>query len=100
MIIEDPDSVFVPDTQFISSIPNSNLFNGNEEINLAETNFEHVKSKQEDILLATSKNILNEIESLKKSQTDVKSKLCLLEGAIISGKATSKEISYDNVSRL
>ena len=81
LIIVDPDSVFVPDTQDISSISNSNLFNGHKEINLVETNLQHVKSIQEDILLVTSKNIMNEINSLKKSQTDVESKLCLLEGA-------------------
>ena len=40
LTIEDPDSVFVPD---IFSIPNSNLFDGNQEINLEETNLEHVK---------------------------------------------------------
>ena len=33
-IVENLDSVFVPDTQNISNIPNNYLFNGNQEINL------------------------------------------------------------------
>ena len=40
LTVEDPDSVFGPG---IFSIPNSNLFDGNQEINLEETNLEHVK---------------------------------------------------------
>ena len=37
-ISENPGSVFVPDIQDISNIPNSNLFNGNQKLNLEETN--------------------------------------------------------------
>ena len=33
-IVENLDSVFVPDTQNTSNIPNNYLFNGNQEINL------------------------------------------------------------------
>ena len=39
-----------------------------------------------------SKKILNENESFKKFHADIESKLCLLEGAIISGKVAFKEI--------
>ena len=37
-IVENPGSVFVPDIQDISNIPNNNLFNGNQKINLQKTN--------------------------------------------------------------
>ena len=59
LIVEDPDSVFVPDTQDIFNISNSNLFNGDQEITLEEANLEHEKSTQEDISLTSSDNILN-----------------------------------------
>ena len=63
------------DTQNISSIPTSNLFNGNQEIFLEETNLEYEKSTKEDINLPTSDNIINKTKSLKDFQTDVESKL-------------------------
>ena len=66
LIVEDPDSVFVPDTQDIFNISNSNLFNGDQEITLEEANLEHEKSTQEDISLTSSDNILNEIKSFEK----------------------------------
>ena len=59
-IVEDLDSVFVPDTQNISSIPNSNFSNGNQETNLEESSLEHMKSAQENMSLANSNNILHE----------------------------------------
>ena len=59
LIVEDPDSVFVPDTQDIFNISNSNLFNRDQEITLEEANLEHEKSTQEDISLTSSDNILN-----------------------------------------
>ena len=66
LIVEDPDSVFVPDTQDIFNISNSNLFNRDQEITLEEANLEHEKSTQEDISLTSSDNILNEIKSFEK----------------------------------
>ena len=45
---EDPDSGFAPDTQDISRILNSILFNGNQKIFLEETNLEHMKSTLEN----------------------------------------------------
>ena len=66
LIVEDPDSVFVPDTQDIFNISNSNLFSGNQEITLEEANLEHEKSTQEDISLTSADNILNEIKSFEK----------------------------------
>ena len=93
LIVEDPDSVFVPDTQDIFNISNSNLFNGDQEITLEEANLEHEKSTQEDISLTSSDNILNEIKSFEKFLADVEYKLCLLEDAIISDKVATKEIS-------
>ena len=71
LIVEDAGSVFVPDRQDISTIPNSNLFNGNPELNSEKTELEHVKSAQENINHATSDNILNEIKNFKKLQADV-----------------------------
>ena len=61
VIVEDLDSVFVPDTQNISSIPNSNFSNRNQEINLEESSLEHMKSAQENINLANSNHVLHEI---------------------------------------
>ena len=66
LIVEDPDSVFFPDTQDIFNISNSNLFNRDQEITLEEANLEHEKSTQEDISLTSSDNILNEIKSFEK----------------------------------
>ena len=71
---------FVSDKQYISNIPKSNLFNGNQELTLEETHLEHVKSTQEDTNLATSDNILNKIKSFKKFLVNVESRLCLLGG--------------------
>ena len=99
LIVEDLGSVFVPDTQDIFTTPNSNLFNGNQELSLEGTNLERVKSTQENTNLATSDNILNEIKNFKKFQAYVESKLGLLEDAIISGNMTSTEISNENISR-
>ena len=48
LIAEDPDSVFAPDTQDISRILFSILFNGNQKIFLEETNLEHMKSTHEN----------------------------------------------------
>ena len=66
LIVEDSGSVFVPDTKDIYTIPNSNLLHGIQELNLEETNLEHVKSTQENMNLCTSDNILNEVKSFKK----------------------------------
>ena len=51
LIAEVAGSVFVPDRQDISTIPNSNLFNGNQELNSEITELEHVKSAQENITM-------------------------------------------------
>ena len=70
--LENPGSVFVPDIQDISNIPNNNLFNGNQKINLQKTNMwkcekcnkcVNVKTTQENMSLATYDNILNEIKN-------------------------------------
>ena len=98
LIVEDPDSAFVPKTQDILSIPNSSLFNGNQEINLEETILEHVKSTQDDINFAASDNILNEIKSFQKFQVDVESKPELLNDPIISGEVCFKKSSNGNIS--
>ena len=97
LILENPDSVFVPDTQVSSTITESNLFNRNREMIFAK-NLYCVKSTREDINLATSDNILNEIENFKKFQADVDSKLCLFEDSIGSGIMVSKEKLNDNTS--
>ena len=97
LILETPDSVFVPDTQVSSTITESNLFNRNREMIFAK-NLYCVKSTQEDINLATSDNILNEIENFKKFQADVDSKLCLFEDSNSSGIMVSKEKLNDNTS--
>ena len=71
-IVENPGSVFVPDIQDISNIPNNNLFNGNQKLNLQKTNMwkcekcnkcVNVKTTQENMSLATYDNILNEIKN-------------------------------------
>ena len=97
LILEDSDSVFVPDTQDSSTITESNLFNRNREMIFAK-NLYCVKSTQEGINLATSDNILNEIENFKKFLADVDSKLCLFEDSISSGRMVSKEKLNDNTS--
>ena len=91
--------IIFSDTQNISSIPISNLFNGNQEIFLEETNLEYEKSIKEDINLPTSDNIMNKTKSLKNFQADVESKLFLLEDVIISGKVATKETFNDKTSR-
>ena len=90
MILENADSVFVPDTQDAS-----NTSDENPEIILEETNLEE-KSRQEDISSTQSDKILNEIKNFKKFQADVENKLSLLEDAIISGKCSFKKDTSDN----
>ena len=73
LILEDPDKILLPDTQGNSS--NSNNILLSENIILEETNLE--QSIQEDMNV-NHDDVLNEMRSFKKLQTEVESKLCLL----------------------
>ena len=91
LIPEDPDKVLFSDTQDISSNSYKDLLTTN--IILEETNLE--QSTNEDTNM-NHNNTLNKINSFKKFQAEIESKLCLLEDTTIAGKEAPTELQMIN----
>jgi len=77
-VSEENDNCFVPDTQDVTVVPNS------QEVMLEESISDGEPASQGLSQSFDTVNIWNEISNFKKFQMDVERKLCVLEDAVIT----------------